>query len=225
MKRIVVYVVGLVALLLLLLLSVRFENLEDRRLKQRAEQFDAAEYARDLWDRRLSTVLDQAGDAGILLHLFNTDMTAAIAQGRTLGESRVHAYLLKGRGTVVSLSDKGLALSVTEPAGQPEILIVTGAFVSGNAVRDASGLVNVSDFSESMKFNRISFEINRILVQEVIGPFMADPPTIGRAVRFVGAAEVVEDATEKHDFGDSLASDVTPSHHLLKVVPIRLALE
>jgi hypothetical protein len=76
-----------------------------------------------------------------------------------------------------------------------------------------------------MKFNRISFEINRILVQEVIGPFMTAPPAIGQRIRFVGAAEVVEDATEKHDFGDVLAPDVTPSHHLLKVVPIRLELE
>lgn len=225
MKRKALYRVGLVVVLGVLMVSVRFEKLDDRRSQQRANQFDAEGYARDLWEKRLPAILDQAVDVQKLLPLLNTDMAAAMAQGRTLGESRVHAYLMAGRGTIVAQGKKGLALSVAEPARQPEVLLVTGAFVSGNAVRDASGLVNVSDFSDTMKFNRISFEINRIVVQEVIRPFVDEAPAVGRRVHFVAAAEVAEDATETHGFGEAIPGTPTPSHHLIKVIPIRLTLE
>jgi predicted lipoprotein len=152
-------------------------------------------------------------------------MRAAMTAGRTLGESRVHAYLLKGRGTIVTLDPKGLALRVTSPGDRPAVQIVTKPFVSGNAVRDASGLVYVGDFSDTMKFNQISFEINKLVVQEVIQPFLNDSPTAGQTLRFVGAAEVAEDATENQGFGEPLENTEKPSYHLLKVIPIRLTLD
>lgn len=220
--KLIILVLGL----LLLCLSLRCENLTERRARQRAQEFDAADFARDFWDHRLPQVFDRAKEARTLLHLFNTDMPAAIRQGRTLGESRVHAYLLQGDATVIARTKRGLTVSVTEPASNPEILFTLGAFVSGNAVRDASGLVDVSSFTDTMKFNQVSFEINKILVQEVIQPFIEAQPKVGQSIRFIGAAEVAEDATEKHAFGkplDDSAGD--KGYHLLKLIPIRLTLE
>ena len=89
---------------LLITHSVEFQDLEERRAQARALQFNAADYARDLWDSRLPGILDQGIDAQALIKLFNTDMRAAIKQGRTLGESRVHAYLIQGQGRVVAQS-------------------------------------------------------------------------------------------------------------------------
>ena len=211
---------------LIISLSFRCENLTERRTRQRAQQFDAERYARDLWDNRLPQILDQSIDARQLLTLLNTDMEEAMKQGRTLGESRVHAYLMQGRGTIVAKGKKGLAVSVTEPPSRPDILIATGAFVSGNAVRDASGLVDVSTFTDTMKFNRVSFEINKIVVREVLQPFVEQRPTSGQTLHFVGAAEVAEDATEKQSFGDPIHDgSLGLVHHLLKVIPIRLTIE
>lgn len=227
MKRFrAIRLVWLGVLALLVYHSVEFQNLEEHRAQARAQQFDAADYARDLWDNRLPGILDQAVDAQTLIELFNTDMPTAIEKGRTLGESRVHAYLLEGRGRIVAQSQKGLLLSVTEPEDHPEILLRTAAFISGNAVRDASGLVDVSSFTDTMKFNRISFEINRILVQALITPFLEKTLQVGQVVTFTGAAEVAEDATEDHAFGDRLNTG-TPSgqYHLLQMVPLRLSLE
>jgi predicted lipoprotein len=161
-----------------------------------------------------------------MLRLFNTDMAAAKQQGRTLGESRVRAYLLRGSGVIVSQDSRGVALSVTGPETRPEIMIRTGLFISGNAVRDASGLVDVSAFADTMKFNRVSSEINKIVVAEVIKPFLAQSPAVGQRVSFVGAAEVAEDATEDIAFGEKRQdSSVDDSYHLLQVVPIRLMVE
>lgn len=225
-RKHIFYIVSLIALLLLLGSSVEFGSLEAKRAEDRAEQFDPAQYARDFWDRRLDSVLPNALDAELLINLFNRDMAAAVSRGRTLGQSRVHAYLLKGKGTIVSQGSSGLHVSVADPESNPEVLISTGVYISGNAVRDASGLIDVSAFSDTMKFNRISSEINKIVVQEVIEPFQDEGPAVGASVRFVGAAEVAEEATQEIPFGGRRDSDAsTPAYHLLKVVPIRLDLE
>ena len=209
-------------LILLLCASIRLQKLDEVRAQMKASQFDAAEYARDFWDVRLPGVLDQSPEAQSLVPLFNTDMKAAIQQGQTLGESRTHAYLLQGTGTIVTVDKKGIALKLAESGTGPVVLISTGLFVAGNAIRDASGLVDVSAFSDTMKFNRISSQINNIVVTEVIKPFLTKSPKPGQQVRFIGAAEVAEDATEKTPFGDK---DKDGSDHLLSIVPIRLAID
>ncbi len=224
-RKSIVYAVLFLALLLLLGSSMEFRSLEARRAEQRAQRFDPSRYARDFWDQRLPRVLETALDAGEVIELFNRDMETAISRGQTLGQSRVHAYLLEGQGRIVALDRQGLCVSVTGSDDAPEILICTGSYISGNAVRDASGLVDVSAFSDTMKFNRISSEINRIVVQEVIEPFLEQGPQVGSTVRFVGAAEVAEDATEETPFGARRKEGAAkPTYHLLKVVPIRLAL-
>ena len=77
-----------------------------------------------------------------------------------------------------------------------------------------------------MKFNRISFEINKIVVQEVIKPFLDKGPQAGMTVRFVGAAEVAEDATEAVPFGSrEKENESDGAYHLLKLVPLRLDLK
>jgi len=214
------------ALVLLLGNSVEFRSLEEKRAEEQAERFNPAQYARDFWDQRLGSVLETALSADQLIGLFNRDMEAAVGEGRTLGRSRVHVYLLKGDGKIVSLSKDGLCVSVAGPKSDPEILICAGSYISGNAVRDASGLIDVSAFSDTMKFNKISFEINKIVVQEVIKPFLAKGPQAGMTVRFVGAAEVAEGATQEVPFGGcQRRSASTSAYHLLRVVPIRLDLE
>jgi len=225
-RKHIFYVVSLGALLLLLGSSVEFRSLEAKRAEERAERFNPAQYARDFWDHRLDGALATALDAGQLIGLFNTDMEAAVGKGRTLGRSRVHAYLLKGAGKIVSTDEGGLRVSVASPHASPEILICTGSYISGNAVRDASGLIDVSGFSDTMKFNKISFAINKIVVQEVIKPFLDTGPEAGMTVRFIGAAEVAEDATDTVPFGARQGpSEADGAYHLLKLVPLRLDLE
>ncbi len=225
-RKYLLYLIGSVALVLVLGNSLEFRRLDAKRAEDQAARFSPAEYARDFWDNRLPAALDAAQPAGELVRLFNTDMEAAVRRGRTLGQSRTHAYLLEGGGPIVAVERDGLLVSVSPEDPGPEALLCTGSYISGNAVRDASGLVDVSAFSDTMKFNRISAEINRIVVQEVIAPFLARTPQVGMNVRFVGAAEVAEDATEKTPFGGREQRDrMEGPWHLLKVVPIRLEME
>jgi predicted lipoprotein len=221
-RRLLPYIVGLALAAVVLGISLEFRRLDAKRAEDQAARFSPAEYARDFWDGRLPGVLDAAQPAGDLIRLFNTEMEAAVARGRTLGQSRSHAYLLEGQGQIVAVERDGLHVSVLVDGLNPEVLIRTGSYIPGNAVRDASGLVDVSAFPDTMKFNRISAEINRIVVQQVIRPFLDRAPRAGMRVQFVGAADVAEDATQDAPFGGRKADG---SWHLLRVIPIRLELD
>jgi predicted lipoprotein len=214
MKKVGKYTLVVAVLAFLLHRGIYFENLEDIRQQRRREAFNAAEYARDFWDNRLPGVLDEAVEIGELIELFNTDMAQAIERhGKAPGVSRVYAYLIKGEGAILAVGDDSVEVSASEPKTNPDVLIETGFYIPGNAVRDASGLVNVSDFSDTMKFNEISGEINKIVVTEVIRPFSGTGPTPSKKVRFVGATQVSQEAVEEKEL------------EIIRVVPIILEIQ
>ena len=214
MKKVCKYVIAVTIIAFLAYHSIYFENLEDFREQQRNEAFNAAEYAKDFWDNRLISVLDSAVDVKELIELFNTDMTNAIKRyGKAPGVSRVYAYLIKGNGKILTIAEDFLEVSIREPHINPDIKILTGFYIPGNAVRDASGLVDVSNFTDTMKFNEISSEINKIVVKKVIKPFLDKKPKVGNTIRFFGATQVSQDAIKTKEF------------QLVDVVPFRLELE
>ena len=214
MKKVCKYSLAAAILVFLLSQSVYFKDLKEIREQRRREAFNAAKYAEDFWLNQLPGVLDEAVDGIYLIELFKTDMPQAIKRyGKAPGVSRVYAYLVKGEGVILLIDADGLKVSVTEPHTNPDIVIETGSYIPGNAVRDASGLVDVSDFSDTMKFNEIGSEINKIIVKDVIKPFLDAKPAVGDSIRFVGATKVAQDAAHE----DML--------RLVKIVPIRLELE
>lgn len=214
MKKVCKYSLAAAILVFLLSQSVYLRNLAEFRQQRRGEAFNAAAYAEDFWFNRLPLVLDEAVDVKTLIELFHADMSGAIDRyGKAPGVSRVYAYLLKGGGTILAADGDGLKVSVKAPHADADIVLETGFYIAGNAVRDASGLVDVSNFSDTMKFNEIGGEINRIIVREVIRPFLDTKPTVGQTVSFLGATQVSRDTAEE----DSL--------RLIKVVPIKLELK
>ena len=214
MKKVCKYSLSAAILVFLLSQSVYFEGLKAVREQRRREAFNAAEYAGDLWLNQLPSVLDEAVDVQELIELFNTNMGQAIERyGKTPGVSRVYAYLLKGEGTILSIDRDGLKVSVKEPQTNPDVVIETGSYIPGNAVRDASGLIDVSKFSDTMKFNEIGSEINKIIVRDVIRPLPDKKPAVGGTIKFFGATQVAQDAAEENLL------------QLVRVIPIRLELE
>jgi len=227
MKKVSKYTVATAIIVFLLYNSIYFENLEKVKEQHRRQAFSAAEYARDFWDSQLFSVLDKAVEVKELIELFNTNMAEAIGKyGKAPGVSRVYAYLLKGEGKILTTGEGCLEVSVREPQTNPDVSIATGLYIPGNAVRDASGLIDVSKFSDTMKFNEISGEINKIVVKEVIRPFLDKDPRMGKTVRFFGATQVAQDATEEYLFGQLVSDSVeTKEFQLVRIVPIKLELE
>jgi predicted lipoprotein len=221
------YAVAAVIIAFLVYHSIYFENLEDVKQQRQRETFNAAEYARDFWDNQLFGVLHKAVDVKELIELFNTNMNEAIRRyGKAPGVSRTYAYLIKGNGKILTIGEDFLGVSIREPQTNPDIKITSGFYIPGNAVRDASGLIDVSEFSDMMKFNEISGEINKIVVKEVIRPFLDKKPKVGKSIRFFGATQVAQDATEGYLFGQLVSGAAeAKEYQLVRIIPIRFELE
>jgi predicted lipoprotein len=210
MRRIVGILVALVALALLFWLFPPFRIVPLKQAQAAKEQaaFDAAEYAATFWTNRLLASLDRATDAATLIAVLKQDSaTAAQRYGRRVGLGSSTFYFVQGTGMVVSAERRGVGISLRTNA-PAEVLFHTG-LLFGNALRDATGLLDVSAFPNSQDFNDLSTELNRI-VETGILPSLKTNAATGRRLRFVGCAEVEADAV-----------NVIP----LKVVPIKVEFE
>lgn len=177
--------------------SVYFEPLDKTQSLARQGAFDPSEYVHQFWDNLVQKKLSDAVDAAVLLDLFEKDMQQAVSKyAHTLGIASTHAYLIRGTGRIIGMSDEGVEVSLA-PNGETADILIKTSYIFGNAVRDASGLVHVSDFPSTMEFNNISVEINKIVKEQVIPPFL-EQAKIGRVVDFIGATEVSEDSPEIH---------------------------
>jgi len=194
MKRVVSIFVGCFVLAIIFWLFPPFHivSLKQAQAEKAKGAFNAADFASEFWRKRLPPALQQAADVQTVLDALAKDpKAAATAYGRTVGISDTAYYFIRGTGTVVSVETKGVGISLRSPDGKPDLLIKTG-LLSGNTVRDATGLVNASEYPNSQNFNDISTELNRIVESQVI-PDLKTNATVGRKLAFTVCAEVGED--------------------------------
>jgi predicted lipoprotein len=97
---------------------------------------------------------------------------------------------------------------VTDGGNEAEVSIQTG-LIFGDALRDGTGLLNPSDFSNSQNFNDISAALDHIAESRVI-PALRKQAKVGATIFFAGCAEVDDEST-----------DLKP----LKVIPIQTVLQ
>jgi predicted lipoprotein len=178
--------------------------LERAAKEQSAAAFNPAEFAEQFWNERLLKSLAQAAPADALLPAIKTNAAAAKKQfGRTIGVSESYTYFVSGRGRVLAASDDEIAVAVTPGAMNAEVVLL-GGLLFGNAVRDGTGLLNVSDYPNSQDYNALSEALNR-LVETRVQPQLRANAKVGALIRFVGCAEVNDES-----------SDLNP----LRVVPV-----
>jgi predicted lipoprotein len=163
---------------------------------QAAEQrtaFNARTYVARFWQDRLLPSLEAAADAQTVLSAMDEDRPAALSKfGRKTGVGRNTLLLIQGTGTIVGVDAKGVGVSLMRVETIPDVVLHAG-LLFGNSVRDATGLLNSSDFANSQQFNDLSTELNRHIELHVI-PILKEKAAVGRQVRFVGCAEVSDNA-------------------------------
>jgi predicted lipoprotein len=158
-------------------------------------EFDPKAFTEKFWSDRLMKSIDHATDANTLLAAIRKDPNAARSKyGRGGGIGGNRYYFLAGEGRVVSVEPHAIALSLDKPGDRPDIILETGN-IFGNAVRDGTELLNVSDFSSSQNFNAISSEINRRIEQTVL-PALRAKARVGSSIHFAGCAEIAGEETD-----------------------------
>ena len=211
MKRFAFILIGAVVLALICWMLPPFHvvSLQQAETAKAQGVFNPEDYAAKFWSERLTPALSKATDAQTVLDAMAKDpKSAATNFGRTVGVGDAVYFFMRGTGTVVSVEARGVGVSLNGAGAEADMLIKTG-LLFGNTVRDATGLLNASEFPNSHDFNDVSIELNRIVESRVISQLKTNA-VVGRIIRFAVCAEVSED-----DMGE----------RPLKVVPVNMELE
>lgn len=198
MRTSIKYTVSALILLFVLYHSVYFKPLDEVKAATAETQFDAEAYVRSFWDNQLMPGLDKAIDISHLLSLLHTASDSAFQHySHALGIGNIRFFLTEGQGEVTAINENEVTVLVKAPSGQHEIKVAT-EYIFGNAVRDASGSIDINAFDNTMDFNNVSAEINKIIRKEVLPPFKARVQQ-GNMVQFTGALELNKEHLKLED--------------------------
>ena len=154
--------------------------------------FDAAAFASSAWPRLLRESTSTAVEV------------SAIATGASPAAPR----LVKGTGVVSSIdrtSRVGVMLVRVAGAAPATVAIQIGPVIRGTALRDASGFIHFSDFTNQSDYAAASNALNDTALRTVIAPLAVDTLP-GRTVEFTGA----------------VAKSAPRADGAIEVVPLRL---
>ncbi|MGC3947051.1 MAG: DUF2291 family protein [Chryseolinea sp.] len=128
--------------------SVYFKRLDEVNTKAEQSDFDAKAFAQTLYNDKLPLALDSAVDLKTLISLLQTDPDQAVKKySHTLAVGNICYFLVRGEGTVGLGTEAGYAVEVKGLQTKTIVHVATD-FIYGNAIRDASGLVKLSDFNK-----------------------------------------------------------------------------
>jgi predicted lipoprotein len=208
LKKGLKYTIAIVALIIVAYNSVYFKKLDEVKARG-SKSFDAKAYATKYFKNKLTPALAKATDINQLVKLVQTDKENSFDKySHALGIGNLRYFLVKGEGEITSINENDVSL-LTKTDSTDRTLKITTEFVYGNAIRDASGIININEFGNTMDFNNVSEEINNIVRTQVVPPFKASVRK-GDKVQFYGAIEL----NRKHQDVDNI-----------EVVPIELKIQ
>jgi predicted lipoprotein len=184
-KQMIKYGLAVIVVLFIAFNSVYFKKLSDVKASA-VKQFDAAKYARNYLKTQLIPSAGNAPQADQLLAMLKTNPVNAFktyAHGLDIGNIRF--FMVQGH-VVVSSVDENDVYVLTRDKQNIKIAI---EYVFGNALRDAPGLININDFTNTMDLNNIAAEVDKIVRTEVLPPFKSVVKK-GDTISFAGAFEL-----------------------------------
>ncbi len=183
-KKLVKYAVVTIICLLLAYNSVYFKKLSDVNAANKS--FNATEYAQNYLDQKLIPSIGKMPSTDTLLNLIKTNPSATFDKfSHAMDIGNIRYFITKGSGIITGLDEADVY--ITTPAHQ-NIRIAT-EYVFGNALRDAPGIININDFTNSGDLNNVSSELNKIIRSKVLPPFKSSVKK-GDQIEYAGAFEL-----------------------------------
>jgi len=170
--------------------------LRDARQKQQHAAFDAATFAVAFWDKQLLPATDHAALCAEVLSALLGDPEAARKRfGRSPGLSTSCYFFVKGSGKITAIEKESTRIALDDAHMKTPVRLYT-SLLFGNSVRDATGLLNISDFPNSQDFNDLATELNRLVETRVL-PELRERAAVGKTIRFAGCIELTDAAPPK----------------------------
>ena len=196
--------------LILAVILLRFPLFHIIPLKQAAAataaaKFDPVTFAETFWTNQLlAAIPHKAVPADKLIQAIQSNAAAAKTNFSINPDAgSAYYYFLTGTGRVTAVTDDEISVAIAPEKTNTDVSLQTG-LVFGNALRDGTGMLNVSDYPNSQDFNAISEALNHIVETKVL-PTLRQQAKVGAAISFTGCAEIDDEST-----------DLKP----LKVIPI-----
>ena len=153
------------------------------------EKFDAVAFSKKLWEEKLPTKLGSAVELATFIKTTQSNPADAFSKyTNALGIGNYRYALIKTEGIVTNINDDDIALQ-TKMGDSLMIVKLATEFIYGNGIRDASGLVDVKDFPNTMDLNNISEELNK-MVRKTVLPLFKAAVKKGDKVIVTGAIEI-----------------------------------
>jgi len=197
MNRYVKYLLLVVVVALVAYKSVYVKRLSELKAAT-DEKFDAAAFSKKLWEEKFPAKLDSVIELTTLITLTGTypgDLTSKYTNAIGIGNYRY--ALIKIEGIVANINEDDITLQIKSGDSLMTAKLAT-EFIYGNAIRDASGLVHVKDFPNTMDLNNISEELNKMVRKTVLPPFKAVVKK-GDKVLVIGAIEIHKEHIKWND--------------------------
>jgi predicted lipoprotein len=186
-KKVLKYIIVVVVVLLVAYNSVYFKKLDQVKAEQTAKTFNAASYAQNFWEKKLTPSLSKAIAIDKLIPMLTSSPSRAFnTYSHALGIGNLRYFLIQAKGSIAAIDADDVTVSIAGLPGQ-KVKIVT-EYIFGNAARDATGLININDFNNTMDFNNVSAEINAIIRSKVLPQLKH--AKVGNSISFTGAIEL-----------------------------------
>jgi predicted lipoprotein len=172
---------------------VAYESVYIKKLstmvKTTADKFDAVSFSKKLWEERLPAKLDSAIElSGFIKAVQQDPDNALLRHSNALGIGNYRYAMIKTNGVVTELGDDDNTLQINTGDSMMTVKLAT-EFIYGNALRDASALVKVKDFPNTMDLNNISEELNKSVRETVLPPYR-EKVKKGDKINVTGAIEI-----------------------------------
>jgi predicted lipoprotein len=187
MNKLIKYILLLLVIALGGYKSVYFKKLSEVN-KNSSGKFDAATFNKKLWNEQLPAKLNSAiGLIDLIAAITANPPDAFSKYSNAIGIGNYRYSLIKATGTVEAINKDEITLKVSGPDSAFLINLAT-EYVYGNAIRDASALVDIKDFSNTTDLNNISEELNKTVRTTVLPSFKKQIKQ-GDKIEVAGAVE------------------------------------
>jgi predicted lipoprotein len=206
MRRRIITIVLVLAVLILLLLAGRYGftvvTIEDVEQTVQDEAFDPVAYVDGIWESRvLPTFNEETVALSEVLNLMEPDANGKAAKEKlidvanqygliTVGEA--HVYMVEGSGRIVDVNaETSLGTAEVEIDGydgpiKTQLYIGTRIPSDDTSVSDAVGFIAFGDFKEQTEYGKASTEINKRVLSTVLNDVNRDN-LVGKPISFKGA--------------------------------------
>jgi predicted lipoprotein len=185
MNRILKNVIGIIILGVVAYNSVYFKKLDEVKKGNGKNTLDAKVYANNFYQEKILKSTDKATAINELTDKLKANPDETFKQyAHSLGIGNIRYFLVKAMGKITKINENTLDFDVDGKSYS-----IATEFIFGNAVRDASGIITMTTFENTMDFNNVSAELNEIIRNKVV-PDLKKKATLGRQISLFGAIEL-----------------------------------